>query len=102
MGKEVDPALIAQLAPDVVVMASAGIPSIPEIPGIDHRIVVSGPKLHSMLKFFLRFLRPKTLGKLTKLWMPVGKRVVIIGGGLPGCELAEFLVKLGRRASQYV
>ena len=29
--------------------------------------------------------------------MPVGKRVVIIGGGIQGCELAEFLVKRDRR-----
>jgi len=36
---------------------------------------------------------------LTKLWMPVGKKVVIIGGGLHGCELAEFLVKRGRNVT---
>jgi len=97
LGKEFKPAMIAELAPDVVVVASGGSLGIPDIPGINRKIVVSGPKLHSMLKFFLRFLRPKTLGKLTKLWMPVGKRVVIIGAGLHGCELAEFLVKRGRK-----
>jgi 2,4-dienoyl-CoA reductase (NADPH2) len=31
--------------------------------------------------------------------MPVGKQVVIIGGGLHGCELAEFLVKRGRKVT---
>ncbi|MBA7616757.1 Cinnamate reductase [subsurface metagenome] len=31
--------------------------------------------------------------------MPVGKRVVIIGGGIQGCELAEFLVKRGRKVT---
>ena len=31
--------------------------------------------------------------------MPVGKRVVIIGGGLHGCEVAEFLVKRGRKVT---
>jgi 2,4-dienoyl-CoA reductase (NADPH2) len=96
-GKEVDQVLITQLSPDIVVIASGGIPGVPDIPGIDRRIVVSGPKLHSMLKFYLRFLRPKTLGKLSKLWMPVGRQAVIIGGGLHGCELAEFLVKRGRK-----
>jgi 2,4-dienoyl-CoA reductase (NADPH2) len=98
-GKEADPALISQLAPDVVVVASGGVLGVPDIPGIDRKIVVSGPKLHSMLKFYLRFFRPKTLGSLTKLWMPVRKRVIIIGGGLHGCELAEFLVKRGRKVT---
>ena len=31
--------------------------------------------------------------------MPIGKRVVIIGGGKQGCELAEFLVKRGRKVT---
>jgi 2,4-dienoyl-CoA reductase (NADPH2) len=96
-GQEADPALVSQLAPDVVVVASGGVLGVPDIPGIDRKIVVSGPKLHSMLKFYLRFFRPKTLGSITRLWMPVGKHVIIIGGGLHGCELAEFLVKRGRK-----
>lgn len=29
--------------------------------------------------------------------MPLGKKVVIIGGSLHGCQLAEFLVKRGRK-----
>jgi pyruvate/2-oxoglutarate dehydrogenase complex dihydrolipoamide dehydrogenase (E3) component len=29
--------------------------------------------------------------------MPLGKRVVIIGGALQGCQLAEFLAKRGRK-----
>ena len=28
--------------------------------------------------------------------MPVGKSAVIIGGGIQGCETAEFLLKRGR------
>jgi len=31
--------------------------------------------------------------------MPIGKRVVIIGGGIQGCELAEFLTKRGRKVT---
>ncbi len=31
--------------------------------------------------------------------MPIGKRVIIIGGSLHGCELGEFLVKRGRRVT---
>jgi 2,4-dienoyl-CoA reductase (NADPH2) len=52
-----------------------------------------------MLKFFLRFLSPGILRTLTRLWMPVGKKVVVLGGGLHGCELTEFLVKRGRKVT---
>jgi pyruvate/2-oxoglutarate dehydrogenase complex dihydrolipoamide dehydrogenase (E3) component len=44
----------------------------------------------------LRFLGLKAIEQLTKWWMPIGKKVVIIGGALAGCQLAEFLVKRGR------
>jgi len=39
------------------------------------------------------------LRTLTKLYMPMGKSVVVIGGAIQGCELAEFLVKRGRRVT---
>jgi 2,4-dienoyl-CoA reductase (NADPH2) len=99
LGVKADPAYVQRLAPDVVVIAPGGIPDVPQLPGIERRIVVSVPRLHSMLKFFLKYFRPGTLGRLTRLWMPVGRRVVIIGGGLQGCELAEFLVKRGRKVT---
>ena len=31
--------------------------------------------------------------------MPMGKNVVVIGGAIQGCELAEFLAKRGRKVS---
>jgi 2,4-dienoyl-CoA reductase (NADPH2) len=31
--------------------------------------------------------------------MPIGKKVVIIGGAIQGCELAEFLIKRGRKVT---
>jgi 2,4-dienoyl-CoA reductase (NADPH2) len=46
----------------------------------------------------LRFLN-RVPWWLTKFWIPVGRRVVIIGGGKHGCELAEFLVKRGREVT---
>jgi pyruvate/2-oxoglutarate dehydrogenase complex dihydrolipoamide dehydrogenase (E3) component len=33
------------------------------------------------------------------MWMPLGKSVVVIGGAIQGCELAEFLVKRGRHVT---
>jgi 2,4-dienoyl-CoA reductase (NADPH2) len=52
-----------------------------------------------MLKLFLRFFGPKTLRWLSQFYMPIGTRVVIIGGAIQGCELAEFLTKRGRKVT---
>jgi len=41
----------------------------------------------------------QALQALSKLWMPLGKRVVIVGGGLVGLELAEFLLPRGREVT---
>ncbi|WP_088280769.1 FAD-dependent oxidoreductase [Ideonella sp. A 288] len=38
----------------------------------------------------------QALQELSRLWMPLGRRVVIVGGGLVGLELAEFLIARGR------
>jgi 2,4-dienoyl-CoA reductase (NADPH2) len=59
--------------------------------------VIRTDKLYGMLNVFLKIFDSGHLQKLTHLWMPVGKRVVIMGGTLHGCELAEFLVKRRRR-----
>ena len=61
--------------------------------------MVSNAKLHQMLKFFLRFFSSRDPALPHEIWMPLGKRVVIIGGGIQGCELAEFLVKRGRKVT---
>jgi 2,4-dienoyl-CoA reductase (NADPH2) len=99
LNTEVNSALIEQTKPDVVVLATGGIPTVPGVPGINGKNVVSTTRLHSMLKFFLKFLGIKTLRWLTMLWMPVGKRIVIIGGGVQGCQLGEFLTERGRKVT---
>jgi 2,4-dienoyl-CoA reductase (NADPH2) len=99
LGREVAPAMIEQIEPDVVILATGGIPVLPDIKGIDNRRVICNADLHRKLKFYLRFLGPETLRWLTKFWMPIGKRVVIIGGAIQGCELGEFLTKRGRKVT---
>jgi 2,4-dienoyl-CoA reductase (NADPH2) len=99
LGKEATPSLIEEMKPDVVILATGGIPVVPEIEGMNRPNMVSNARLHDILKYFMPYLGPKMLRWLTKLWMPLGKRVVIIGGGIQGCELAEFLVKRGRKVT---
>ena len=99
LNTEVTPVLIAELKPDVVVIAAGGVDSAMDIPGVNGRNVVTSAKLHGQLKFYSRFFGPKTMARLTKVWMPIGKNVVVMGGTIHGCELAEFIIKRGRKVT---
>jgi 2,4-dienoyl-CoA reductase (NADPH2) len=99
LGREVNSSLIEQMNPDVVFVATGGMLAYPDIKGINSRKVITIPALHRMVKPYLRFFGPRILGWLTKFWLPIGKRVIVIGGGLHGCETAEFLVKRGRKVT---
>lgn len=98
-GKEFDLSLIGEVKPDVVILAAGGIHAIPKIPGIDRRNVIRSSDLYKRLSTLLRFLSPGALRWLTKFWMPVGKKVVVIGGQVAACQLAEYLVKRGRKVT---
>jgi 2,4-dienoyl-CoA reductase (NADPH2) len=99
LGKEADLSSIRALKPDVLFLAAGGLSFVPDIPGINGPNVVSGAALHQRLKMALQFLEPETLRSLSKFYMPIGKNVVVIGGALQGCELAEFLMKRGRHVT---
>jgi len=99
LGKEVNLSVIKEINPDVVILATGGLSTIPEIPGIVNRKVINSTKLYGKLKTAMRFFGPRILERLTKMWMPIGKRVIIIGGSIQGCLLAEFLVKRGRKVA---
>ena len=74
--KDADIASITKVNPDVIVLATGGVQSVPKIPGIDCHNVV--------------FAEDVLSGKT------VGQKVIIIGGGLVGCETAEYLVHKGK------
>ena len=99
LGQEADLSVVDRLKPDVVFLATGAASTIPKIPGIDKPIVVSGVALHQKLKFYLKLFNPETIRDLTRFYMPVGKRVVVIGGAIQGAELAEFLTKRGRKVT---
>lgn len=113
------PELIASLKPDKIIVATGAVRDMPPIPGNDQDFVLSGDDLRGMmLGEDSESIRRKTswstriatkigaatgatanlelVRKATHAWMPLGKRVVIIGGELVGCELAEFLMERGR------
>lgn len=95
-GQKADVPVITDLKPDVVILATGSLPVLPDIPGIGNRIVVRPGDLHAKAKIALKFFSPDFLGWITKFYLPVGKRVVVIGGSMHGCELAEYFVKRGR------
>jgi len=99
LGKEVGPDLVQEIKPDVVILATGGTPAVPKIKGIENPHVIKAGDLHGKLKFFLKYISPDTLRYLTNYYLPIGKRVVIIGGGIQGCELGEFLAWRGRQVT---
>lgn len=123
LSTEVDAAFVAQLQPDTVVVASGARRAAPAIPGAGQSHVWSGDELRRLMtgdradeiaraKLSLTeramfkvggVLRvtdsTQALQSLSKLWMPLGKQVLIVGGGLVGLELAEFLLARGRQVT---
>jgi 2,4-dienoyl-CoA reductase-like NADH-dependent reductase (Old Yellow Enzyme family)/NADPH-dependent 2,4-dienoyl-CoA reductase/sulfur reductase-like enzyme len=119
-GTAVDPETVRALSPDVVIVATGAGRERSTVPGADRRLVVDGDDLRSMLTGsgdVSRSLKKlpwlgrvaatagrrlgllnnaERLARLTQHYMPIGKRVAIIGGGLVGIELAEFMVDRGR------
>ncbi|MFH1651987.1 MAG: FAD-dependent oxidoreductase [Chloroflexota bacterium] len=99
LGKEFTARVSEKLKPDALILATGGIPDTPEIPGIGLPNVLTSAQLHRRVKLPLRLLGPKSMASLTRRWLPIGRNVVIIGGLIHGCELAEFLVKRGRKVT---
>ena len=72
---EVTPELAREIAPDVLIVAAGSEPLVPPIPGIEKAVVADNI--------------PEAGNRL-------GQKIVIIGGGLVGCETAVHLAREGR------
>ena len=92
----VDKEFVEKVKPDVIFVCVGGAENLPDIPGIDSKIVVTGEELHKMLKTATKFFNVESIGKLSKLAMPLGKKIALIGGGVHGLQTAHFLMKRGR------
>ncbi len=72
--------LAEKLGPDVIIAAVGAKPFIPDIPGINGPNVVSAVEVYNT---------PDR----------AGRKIIILGGGLVGCELAIYLTGLGREVT---
>lgn len=80
LSKEATVDEVVKFKPDAVIVASGSTPLVPKIKGLDKRKLVT----------FKDVLSEK---------VKVGKRVVIIGGGFVGCEVADFLAEKGKKVT---
>jgi len=80
LGKEVNGKAIANAKPDIVIIATGATPIIPDIPGAKGENVALATDILKSQK-------------------EVGQNVLIVGGGMVGCETAEFLAVSGRKVT---
>ncbi len=80
LDQEVSRKLVEETAPDVCILATGAVPFIPALPGIDHENVVTAQDI--------------LVGR-----GKAGEKVVIIGGGRTGLEVAEFLCQRGKQVT---
>lgn len=122
LGVEVTLDLVREIAPDVVLVATGARREAPAIPGSERANVLSGDDLRSLLtgsdpdvareKLSLVQRAVTKAGRLvgatqdmalarelSRRWMPLGRRIVIVGGSLVGVELAEFLSEREREVT---
>ena len=119
--KTADRASILAEQADHVILATGAIRRAPDIPGKEQRHVFDGDELRGVLfgtspeaaaklnplyRLMLSAARMtqmlrsvKLMRFLSKLWMPIADEVVVIGGGLVGLELAEYLVERRRKVT---
>lgn len=113
------PEVIKSLKADHVIVATGAVRPKPDIPGGDLPSVQTGDTLRAMMLGTATAeeagIVMSTLGKvgrlsgmtkspgmvrqITKMFLPMGKDIVVIGGSLVGLELSEFLAERGRRVT---
>lgn len=110
LGTEATVELLQSLKPDAVIVATGSQVVCPhniELSdgvwfGRDVRALLTGrwQRWKKVGDIWNRFLKPQTLQLASHIFMPFGKRIVLIGNDLPAVELAEFFAK--RRRTVYL
>ncbi len=96
LGSSISAEVMGGLELDAIVVAVGGRYRLPDIPGLDTSRVMTTAQLAQRASLPLRLLGSRITRDLTRLYLPFGRRVVVIGGRIEGAETAEFLVKRGR------
>ncbi len=78
-GKELTSEMVKQIAPDVLIIATGSKPLVPKIPGIDRKNIITAAEALKGAK--------------------VGDKVMVVGGGLVGCETADYLAQQGKEVT---
>lgn len=96
LNEEVTPELVKREKPDVILLANSSPYLIPNIPGIDGSNVHTIPSLSKLAKLPLKFFSPEFINKMSKHFMPIGKKIVVIGAGAEGAQCATFMAHCGK------
>ena len=115
--------ILRQLQIDEVIVATGAERSMPDgIPGTERDFVFSGEEMRALVLNEQHQELPRKTSRMTRLmmkagamtgatshpalvsqasraWLPLGKRITIIGAELVGLELAEFLAERGREVT---
>lgn len=78
-GQKLTPELVKQIAPDVLIIATGSKPLVPNIPGIGQKNVITAAE--------------------ALIGAKMGDRVIVMGGGLVGCETADYLAQQGKEVT---
>ncbi|MCX2979653.1 FAD-binding protein [Halieaceae bacterium IMCC14734] len=117
-----DTALLKRLGVDEVIVATGAQRDMPDIDGSEQDFVFSGDEMRALVLGEKHPNLPRKTSSLTRLlvnagvatgvtknswlvrqaskvWLPLGKEITIIGAELVGLELAEFLAERGRKVT---
>lgn len=96
LGTTVTADMVRAEKPDVLILGTGGLYELPAIPGVESGRVTGVNRMGRQVKLPLRIFGPELLHRLTKIFLPVGHHVVILGGRIEGLQGAAFLLKRGR------
>jgi 2,4-dienoyl-CoA reductase (NADPH2) len=96
LGKEVTAAVVEAEKPDVVILAPGAEAVEPTLPIAKGAHVQTTEEQRKQAATALSWLGSKLTSAATKVFLPGGRRVVVVGSDLPGVEAAIFLAKRGK------